>query len=129
MSKLGERVTLAGIGIVASAVYVGAAIAAETGSIPSFAPNPSVSWVAIQGGFKPPASGAGPVQDDPNHPTITNDDFRVTGKQPTWPVADLSNPILQPWVKEVLRKRNEIVLSGAPGYGPWQSCCREGKIA
>jgi hypothetical protein len=98
------------------------AFAANAAAIPNFAPNPSVSWVAVQGGFKPPESGAGPVQDDPHHPTITNDDFRLTGKQPTWPVADLSNPILLPWVKEALRKHNEIVLSGAPGYGPRQSC-------
>src|ERR1700760_2238884 len=98
------------------------ALAGEAAAIPNFAPNPSVSWVAVQGGFKPPQSGAGPVQDDPNHPTITNDDFRLTGRQPTWPVADLTNPILRPWVKEVLRQRNEIVLSGAPGYGPRQSC-------
>ena len=111
-----------GVGIVALGVCVPAALAADAAAIPNFAPNPSVSWVALQGGFKPPKSGAGPVQDDPNHPTVTNDDFRLTGKQPTWPVADLSNPILQPWVKEALRKHNEIVLAGHPGYGPRASC-------
>jgi hypothetical protein len=101
---------------------VGAAYGADTKSIPNFAPNPSVSWSTQAGGFKPIGKGPGPVVDHPDHPTITNDDFRLTGKQPTWPVADLSNPILQPWVKEVLRKRNEVVLSGKPGYGPRQSC-------
>jgi hypothetical protein len=116
-----QRITICA-GIAACGIYVDLAFAADKSSIPNFAPNPSVSWVAVQGGFKPPKSGAGPVQDDPQHPTITNDDFRLTGKQPTWPVADLSNPILQPWVREALRKHNEIVLSGAPGYGPRQSC-------
>ena len=70
----------------------------------------------------PPPSGAGPVSADPEHPTITNDDFRISGKQPTFPVADLSNPILQPWVREVLRKRKEQILAGKSGFGPRQSC-------
>ena len=98
------------------------AVEASASDPPNFAPNPSVSWVAVQGGFKPPRSGAGPVQDDPKHPTITNDDYRISGTPPTFPIADLSNPILQPWVREVLRKRNETVLAGAPGYSPRQSC-------
>ena len=34
------------------------------------------------------------------------------------PLADLSNPILQPWTREALRKRNELVPSGkAPSLG------------
>jgi hypothetical protein len=111
------------LAVLALSLSAGApALGAAAVSVPNFSPNSVVSWVAIQGGFKPPARGAGPVQDAPGHPTITNDDFRATGKQPTFPVADLSNPILQPWVKEVLRKRNEIVLAGTPGYGPRQSC-------
>lgn len=89
---------------------------------PDFAPNPGVSWLADPGGFKPPASGAGPVQDDPKHPTITNDDYRLTGKQPTFPVADLSNPILQPWVRDALRRHNEQIFAGKSGLGPRQSC-------
>jgi hypothetical protein len=66
------------------------------------------------------------VADDPAHPTISNDDYRRTGAQPTFPVADLSNPILQPWVREQLRKRNEAVLAGKSGLGPQQSCWPRG---
>lgn len=92
-------------------------------SHPDFSPNPNVGWVALQGGFQPPSGGgAGPVLDDPDHPTVTNDDFRVSGKQPSFPVADLNNPILQPWVREVLRKRNEYLLAGEQGFGPRQNC-------
>jgi hypothetical protein len=93
---------------------------------PDFSPNPQVSWATIGQMFKPPAKGAGPVQDDPAHPFITNDDFRLTGKQPTFPVADVSNPILQPWVREVLRKRNENILAGKPGFPPRPSCWPRG---
>jgi hypothetical protein len=64
--------------------------------------------------------------DDPAHPTINNNEFRLTGKQPTLPVADLRNPILQPWVREALRKRNERVLAGEPVFGPRQSCWPRG---
>jgi len=95
-------------------------------SPPNFSPNAGVGWVSQPGGLKPPASGAGPVRDDPAHPTISNNEFRLSGKQPTFPVADLSNPILQPWVREALRKRNELVLAGQPGYGPRQSCWPRG---
>ncbi len=99
-----------------------AAFAAGSAVPPDFAPNPGVSWLADQGGFKPLGNGAGPVQDDPAHPTITNDDFRRTGRQPTFPVADLRNPILLPWVREALRKHNAQILAGQSGFGPRQSC-------
>ena len=94
---------------------------------PDFAPSGSVSWIRIgEAVFKQPAIGPGPITDDAAHPTISNDDFRRTGAQPTFPVADLSNPILQPWVREQLRKRNTDVLAGKAGFGPQQSCWPRG---
>jgi hypothetical protein len=101
--------------------------AAPVSAAPDLAPNGSVSWIRIgEAVFKPPASGPGPITDDPAHPTISNDDYRKTGKQPTFPVADLSNPILQPWVRETLRRHNEAVLAGKAGLGPQQSCWPRG---
>jgi hypothetical protein len=121
MSKFSLSVTM-------GLLSMGAAFSPAFGaaSPPNFSPNPSVGWVVMLGGLKPPLSGAGPVADDPAHPTINNNEFRVTGKQPTFPVADLSNPILQPWVREALRKHNEQILAGKPGYGPRQSCWPRG---
>jgi hypothetical protein len=44
-----------------------------------------VSWNAEEGGFTPPVSGAaGPVKEDPVHPAIGNDEFRLAGRQPTF---------------------------------------------
>jgi hypothetical protein len=89
---------------------------------PNFAPDASIGWYAYNRQFIPPASGPGPVQQDRARPYVTNDEFRVTGRQPTEQLADLSSPILQPWARDVVRKRNEIVLSGKPANPPHASC-------
>jgi hypothetical protein len=96
------------------------------GTPPDFAPNPSVGWYAYNRMFIPPASGPGPVRQDPTRPYVSNDEFRVTGRQPTERVADLSNPILQPWARDVVRKRNELVLSGKVVASPTASCWPKG---
>src|SRR5437867_7136914 len=92
------------------------------GIAPNFAPSADIGWYAYNRQFIPPASGPGPVRQDPARPYVTNDEFRVTGRQPTQQLADLSAPILQPWAREVLRKRNELVLSGKPANTPQASC-------
>jgi hypothetical protein len=102
------------------------AIAMAQAAPPDFAPNPNIGWYAYSRMFIAPPSGAGPVQQDRAHPYVSNDDFRVTGKQPTERVADLDNPILQPWAREVVRKRNEDVLSGHPTVTPNAACWPKG---
>src|SRR4030095_5476296 len=102
-------------GALAGAMYLAGSLsfsAAADGTPPNFAPNPSVAWYAYNRVFIPPASGAGPVQQDPAHPYVPNDEFRVSGRQPTQRVADLNNPILQPWARDVVRQRTELALSG-----------------
>jgi hypothetical protein len=89
---------------------------------PNFAPSADIGWYAYNRQFIPPPSGAGPVQQDPARPYVTNDEFRVTGRQPTQQLADLNAPILKPWAREVVRKRNEIVLAGKPANTPQASC-------
>jgi hypothetical protein len=96
----------------AAATALATAGNAASPDIPAFAPNPAVGWIALQNEFQPPPSGPGPVRQDPAHPRVTNDEFRKTGRQPTVPVADLNNPVLQPWVREELRKRNQLALAG-----------------
>jgi hypothetical protein len=91
-----------------------------------FAPNRSIGWYAYNRVFIPPAHGAGPMQQDPARPYVSNDEFRVSGRQPTERVADLSNPILQPWSRDVIHKRNEAVLSGKLIGTPTASCWPKG---
>ena len=97
------------------------AVAASTHAVaapPEFAPNPGVGWLLNPNGYQPAGTGAGPIVADPSHPGVGNDEFRRTGRQVTTPLADLSNPILQPWARDVLNKRNELALAGkAPSFG------------
>src|SRR4029077_20151392 len=89
---------------------------------PNFAPNANVGWYAYNRQFIPPPSGPGPVQQDPERPYVSNDEFRVSGKQPTEQLADLNNPILQAWATALVRQRNELVLAGKPANPPHASC-------
>src|SRR4051794_32067561 len=83
---------------------------------PDFAQNPNVGWVASGMGFGTdfvqPPSGPGPVTNDSAYPYVTNAAAAASGKQPTFRVADLTNPILQAWTKEQMKKANDDVLAG-----------------
>jgi len=119
-------------GVLAGAICLAASstfCAMAQGTPPDFAPSAGIGWYAYNRLFIPPASGPGPVQQDPTRPYVSNDEFRVTGKQPTERVADLSSPILQPWAREVVRKRNELVLSGKYVPSPTASCWPKGVTA
>jgi len=87
---------------------------------PEFAANSGVGWIASGSGFGtefvPPPSGPRPGTNDPAHPYITNAAAAATGKQPTFRVADLNNPILQPWAKEQMKKANDEVLAGKVAF-------------
>src|SRR5215471_7726879 len=87
-----------------------AAAASPVAAAPNFAPTASSGWYSYSRAFLAPPSGAGPVMQDPKYPLVTNDDFRATGRQPTYPLGDATNPILQPWAAERLRKVNAETL-------------------
>lgn len=104
--------------LILAASAVVASTQAIAAPVPDFGPNPGVSWLLSPNGYQPSGSGAGPIVADPKHPGVGNDEFRRTGRQVTMPLADLSNPILQPWAREALQKRNELVLEQkAPSLG------------
>jgi hypothetical protein len=95
---------------------------AEGTTPPNLSPNASVGWYNYNRQFIAPQSGPGPVQQDPEHPYVSNDEFRVSGKQPTDQIADLKNPILQPWARDIVRQRNQLVLAGKSASPPHASC-------
>ncbi|MDE2475941.1 MAG: hypothetical protein KGO48_12890 [Alphaproteobacteria bacterium] len=98
-------------------ILTGAANAAPAdASHPDFAPTVNVGWRALTSEFIAPPSGPGPLMDDPAHPYVSNNLAARTGKIPTFPVGDISNPILQPWAREAVRKHNEVAISGKSAY-------------
>jgi hypothetical protein len=99
------------------------ASAAPDEKIPNFSPDSTTGWLKPPGDeFIQPDSGPGPVKADPSAPYHTNALFA----QETPKIADLSNPILQPWVKEQMRKENEAVLAGKVGFTARSRCWPHG---
>jgi len=66
------------------------------------------------------------VISDPAHPYINNLLARRIGAQPTFRVADLSNPNIKPWAKEIMKRENDKVLAGGIGYSARSSCTPAG---
>jgi hypothetical protein len=104
------------------------AAAQQTPSIapPDFSSN-NVGWSGFNptGPFFEPAPGhePGPVITDPAHLFIPNG----TPQQPTFRIADLSNPNLKPWVKEHMKKDIDEVLAGKAAFTA-QSACQPGGV-
>jgi hypothetical protein len=94
--------------------------AQQNAPAPDFSSN-EVGWVAT--GDLVGAPGSPPlVSNDPLHPYVPNG----TGKQPTYRIADLGNPNLKPWVKELMKRDNDEVLAGKIGFTPRSSCMPAG---
>ena len=72
--------------------------------------------------FVQPPSGPGPVTNDPAYPYLTNAEAARTGRQPTYRVADLGNPILKPWAVERMRKANAEVIAGKIRWNARSNC-------
>jgi hypothetical protein len=116
-------------GALASAILAGLigaaptapALAQQKAPPPNFSPDRTVGWVGLGGngpGFAAVPGRLPPVADDPAHPFVPNG----VGQQPTYRIADLSNPNLKPWVKEHMKKDNEEVLAGKIAFTARSSC-------
>jgi len=96
----------------------GISIAVGDESIPELA-TANESWVKVGDDYLPPKEGASPVTFDKAHPYQPNNDL---GLQPTYRVADLSNPILKPWAITQMKKANDEVLAGMAPFRARSSC-------
>jgi len=110
-----------------SMVAVSPALAAPHHSVPNFATDSRTGWVKTPGSdeFIAPASGPGPVQDDPVYPYVSNGHPGDGGNpdgQETIKIADITNPILQPWAAAQMKKANEAVLAGKIGFTARARC-------
>src|SRR5215467_13635130 len=97
-------------GLWATLLCTGTALGADTS--PNFAPSLDTGWIAINQDFIAVPGSPSPTANDPKHPYIPNG----RGAQPTYRVADLSNPILRPWAIEKMRRANDEVLAGKIPY-------------
>jgi len=95
--------------LVGAALTAGAT-AQQNASVPDFSAN-RAGWIGA-GDLIPVPGGPPLVKQDPAHPFVPNN----TGRQPTYRIADLSDPNLKPWVKERMKKDNEEVLAGKIAY-------------
>jgi hypothetical protein len=117
-------------GVIFAALLISPAIGADSTAVPNFSPDSRTGWIAgvpdgetpIGDDFLQPPSGPGPVTFDKAHPFVDNRLARQSGKQPTNRVADLSNPILQPWAREELRKLNARALTETMLWTPKERC-------
>jgi hypothetical protein len=125
-----KRLLCTAAGLFFSAVAMWPAFPAQDSRIPNFSPDSVTGWIAgdpngenpIGQDFISPESGPGPVSNDKAHPHVDDGAARRDGKQPTYRVADLTNPILLPWVRDALRKENARALSGKPDFTPKERC-------
>ena len=99
-----------------------ATAATAVSKVPDFGINSDMAWHEVGDEFFPPASGARPVTNDPRYPYVSPAVARRTNTQSTYRIADLSNPILQPWAAEQMRKANEKVLAGGVAFRPRERC-------
>jgi hypothetical protein len=105
-------------GVLCAAVATGWAQGAGNQSRPDFAPTSRVGWVSGGTEFIALPTGPHPVTFDKAHPYVANN----TSEQPTLRVADVDNPILQPWVVEALKQVNARVLTGKAAFPPQVRC-------
>lgn len=112
--------TLLLVSNVAAALTIVSATAQPVPS-PDFSSN-LAGWVGLNGAgpfFEPvPDYQPGPVVSDPAHPFVPNG----TDQQPTFRIADLTNPNLMPWVKSQMKKDIDEVLAGKTAFTPQSSC-------
>jgi len=122
MSRLARGAGCILAGLLAAAPI---AAAAQEKAPPDFSSN-FAGWVGLNGGgpFYEPVPGAlPPVTSDPAHPFVPNG----VKAQPTFRIADLSNPNLKPWVKERMRQDIDELLAGKKSaFTPQSSCVPAG---
>jgi hypothetical protein len=118
----------AAFAVLIGVVPVAPAAAQQNAAPPDFSSN-RFGWVGIGGGFgaggavfSPVPGQLPPVVDDPAHPFVPNG----VNVQPTYRIADLSNPNLKPWVKEHMKKDNDEVLAGKIAFTARSSCMPAG---
>src|SRR5262245_42927744 len=121
-SMLGRRLLAVGAwGALALAGTSAESMAQGAASVPDFSAN-MAGWLNIEPDFAPLPGAPAPTRSDAAHPYVSNQAARRLGIQPTYRIADLSNPNIKPWAREIMKRENDKVLAGAMAYTPRSSC-------
>jgi hypothetical protein len=107
--------------VLAGGIGLLAAVSAQAQQTPVFSWDLNVGWIGM-GDFRSVPGQVPPVTNNPKYPFVPNGG----GRQATYRIADLTNPNLKPWVKEVMKKDIDEVLAGKIAYTPSQSCLPSG---
>lgn len=111
----------------AAALALAASAAAQAPVAPPDFSSDQTAWQTPFGTDYIEIPGTPPlVTNDSAHPYISNGVAIRTGQQPTYRIADLTNPNLKPWAKDVMKKDNDEVLKGKIGFTPSSSCKQPG---
>jgi hypothetical protein len=129
-TETGKAVRALGFALLlCAAAGLSGASAADRVSSPIFAPSSTVGWIGYGPEYMPVENAPRPVASDPAHPYVPNAIEYLSARpnlkvveQSTFPVADLTNPILQPWVRDELGQLNARVLAGHPVFEHRASC-------
>jgi len=113
---------LAGCVLIGLASVPSSTPVAAQSAIPDFSSNGTAWQAGVGGEFLPVAGSPSPLRQDPAHPFVSNPEAARTGKQPTYRIADLSNPNIKQWAKDIMQKDKDEVLAGKIAYTPGQSC-------
>jgi hypothetical protein len=92
---------------------------------PDFSSN-LAGWVAIEPDFIPIPNTVGPVTFDRRYPYGSNAAAVRQRIQPTFRVADLTNPNIKPWAKEIMKRENDKVIGGGLAFTARSSCLPSG---
>jgi hypothetical protein len=110
--------------VIASAILLAIPLssgAQQTQTPPDFSSN-FAGWVGLGGGgpgYETVPGTNPPVYSDPAHPFVPNGQ----GRQPTFRIADLTNPNLMPWVKQHMKEDIDEILAGKKSAFTAQSSC------
>jgi len=118
--KIPHRMQFLHLAAIATLMAAAGEAVAQQGLTP---PNFSGLWShPYLPGFEPPASGPGPVTNrsrlrgGPQAGVSSTSEF----------VGDYTNPILQPWAAEVLKKRGEVEIGGGLSPTQYNQCWLQG---
>jgi hypothetical protein len=114
-----SKSTLLGCVLLSVAFVPGAVPVAAQSALPDFSSTGWLNEATFEGGELIPVEGSPPLfRQDPAHPFVPNN----RNAQPTYRIADLSNPNVKQWAKDVMKKDNDEVLRGKIAYTARSSC-------